>query len=403
MTDLASYLKNIIEHCITAMKSPYLEFNYLIINFLLNALLFTLTCALITKVVHDSRNRRYRVLWTHFSGEIESLFFCTDSTQVDLAFLQRLDAYFECHRHLLKKSKQRAAFEDVLLLTMSEREDTVAMGRQTAYRFSLPKASCDNLKSISISRQMRGCQQAGAYLYKPAIPLLLNLLRKKSPQLQYNVLLALADFRRPGLVVESFKIIENDIIVNERIFREIVSKMDDQKTELFGAIFELNSPILTPSFLKYIDADSANVYLDQIIVMGNSEDTELRIAAIRGIAASKNSRGVPALIQALQAEEWEIRAAAAKGLKDISTQEADDQLLCAIFDNAWWVRYNAALALLTSPNRNELVEKTLQTEDPHAISSLQHAAHAMGMADIVTLIHERGVEADIDDTSDVCI
>lgn len=400
MTDFILYIDNIIEYCISTMKNPYLGFNYFLFYCSFAMLLLMLAYASATKILQDFRKRRYKELWMQFYGEIKSLFFSTDSAQVDLPFLQRLDEYFGRNHILLKKGIKRVAFENALLLIISEREDAISMGRQTAYQFSLVEASAAALRSRSVSRQLRGCQQAGAYLYEPSIPLLLNLLRKQSSRLQYSVLLALADFRRPELIVDSFKIIENNIMANERIFRQVVSKMGDRKTELFGAIFELNSPILTPNFLNYIDTYSANVYFDQIIVMGKSEDIELRIAAIRGIAASKNSRGTPELIDAIRAEEWEVRAAAAKGMQSISSPEADSQLLCAICDRSWWVRYNAAKAVLMSPNHKELVEKVLQSEDLFAIDSLHYSAYTIGMMDIVALIQDQTVEEGVSEPFD---
>lgn len=290
---------------------------------------------------------------------------------------------------MLKKGRAREVFERALLRTMNENEEIAMEVRKTAYRFSFIEELLMNLNSNNVNRRLRGCQQVGAYLYEPAVPLLLKMLHFTLPQLQYSVLLALANFGRPELIVEAFQIIEHAVLVNDRTVREIVYKMGDRKSELFGAILKGNSPVLVPLFLKFIDMDSANTYLFNIINLSKTDDMELRIAAVRALAQTKNQVVVPELIAALEAEEWEVRAAAAKGLQSVPHQDASFPLLQAMSDRAWWVRQNAALAALSLANPKKMIKKALLTNDPYALDSLYYAADILGMTEIVEEVKKK--------------
>lgn len=262
------------------------------------------------------------------------------------------------------------------------------MARQTAHRFLFVEESIGNLSSNKVAHQLRGCQQAHAYKYEPTVPLLLDLLREMSPALQYSALRALANFEDPQLVLSAFETIEHSLLVNDRTIREIIVMMGDRKTELFDGVFQRNSPILVPLFLKFIDTNSANVYLELILEMAQSEDMDLRIAAIRALAQSRDERVVPELIEALQAEDWEIRAAAAKALQSVPNQEVDVPLLHAVCDSSWWVRQNAATAALLMPHHRMLVKEIFLLGDAYAMESLRHAADNMDMIHIIQQVEE---------------
>ena len=368
------------------MKTTYLQFNYHTIYCVFAVLIVMLVYAIAAKLFHDYMDKTFHTLLAQYTLEIKTLFFPPNHECEILPFSKRLDAYYEQNKNLMKKRHFRFAFEDALLDVIVNNEEANDMGRETAHRFSYVKDAIADLKSSNIARQMHGCQQVGTYLYEPAIPLLFQLLQTMSSKLQYNILMCLSEFGQPELIVAAFEIIEKAVLVNDRAVRKIVAKMGPRKEELFEAIFKTHSTTLIPLFLKFIDKDSANTYLDRIMFMVRSKDTELRIAVIRALSQTKNKKIVPDLIYALDAEEWEVRAAAAKGLESVPVHRAEAPLLRAMCDSSWWVRQNAASAALAMPNNEFMIRQALLTKDAYAIDSLLNAADLKGMSDIVDAI-----------------
>ncbi len=369
------------------MKNPSLyHYNYLVITIISVILIIMLLYAIFAKIAHDYIKHRNGILLEKFTKEIKELLFPTDKQQIELAFLQRLYVYYMQNSRLLKRGRERSLFEEALLQCINKDRENADKALEIANCFSFSEESIPNLTSNNTARRLKGCQQAGAYLYEAAIPFLFKILHILSPQLQYSALISLAEFGDPDLVVRSFEMIEHVILVNDRAVREIVGKMGNKKSDLFYMILDGNSPILVPLFLKFIDEGSANLYLSQIMVLAKSDDIEMRIAAIRALAETKNKKVLSELIDALEDEEWEVRAAAAKGIREIPDQQAYAPLLKAMSDSAWWVRQNAALTALSLPKPEVFIKEALQSRDNYAIDSLTYAANVMNMSEIINMI-----------------
>lgn len=372
------------------MYNSDLYTNYLIIVSIFIVMIIMIVYAIVTKLLQDYLKRRHGMLLKRYLGEIKQLFQAPDRK-----FSHQLDDYYKQNGNILKRGMEREVFETALLQILNENEMIRHKARETAYRFSFEQESIANLSSNNLTRQLQGCQQVGAYLYEDGIPLLFQMLSYPMPQLQYITLLSLAEFGQPELIVQAFDIIEYAVLVNDRAVREIVRKMGDRKSELFDAILKGNSSILVPLFLKFMDSDSANTYLDRIITFTKSEDMELRIAAVRALTQTKNKQVVLALIDAMQDKDWEVRAAAAKGLQAIPDQDSYFPLLHAMSDPAWWVRQNAAVAVLSLPSPESLIKKALLSGDAYALDSLYHAADRLGMTNTVKEIQEQLDENEI--------
>lgn len=369
------------------MRDPSLySFNYLVLASISVLLIIMLLYAIFAKIAHDYVEHRNGILLEKFTNEINELISPTDKQQMEFAYLQRLYVYYMQNRRLLKNGRERILFEEALLHSINRNSENTDKVLEIANRFSFPEESTQNLTSNNTTRKLKGCQQAGAYLYEPAIPLLLKMLRFLSPQIQYSTLTALAEFGDPELVVEAFETIEHVILVNDRAIREIVGKMGNKKSDLFYMILKGNSSLLVPLFLKFMDEESANLYLGQIMDLAKSEDKEIRIAAVRALAVTKNKSVLFELIDALEDEEWEVRAAAAKGIREIPDQQAYAPLLHAMSDTAWWVRQNAALTALSLPNPELFIKEAFQSGDNYAIDSLTYAANIMNMSDIINVL-----------------
>lgn len=355
------------------MHTIDVSFNYYVIGVVSLILVSMLAYALVAKLFHERRMLRHSTLLKQYLADIEALV---------LAGRQQIDLFCEENPCLCKVGIKRDVFEEALLQTINRNDEYADRAREIAHKFAFPEEAMVNLKSDNPIRRLKGCQQAGTYLHEPALPLLFDLLHFTVPQLQYNALLALASFRQPAYVVQSFDMVKDALLVNDRTVREIVEKMGDKKAQLFQEILETDSPVLISLFLTFIDEASANVYLDDIAALADSPDVELRISAMRALSETKNKRALPELIEALADEAWEVRAMAAKGMRQIPN-EAHLPLLRAMKDTAWWVRQNAAFTALEMPRPEVLVKKVLQSGDPYAIDAMQYAAEMMGMAPMV--------------------
>lgn len=248
--------------------------------------------------------------------------------------------------------------------------------RKIAYELDLPQQSITHLKSRSRARISKGCLQAGVYQYHPAVPYMLNLLKRSKAYLQYDILKALARFGEPGIIIAAFTTIHNDLRINERIVCEVITWMPaGQRPALFAGILAVDSDYLRAIFLKNIDLKSAFELQDTIIrLFRTSRHKELRIAVLKVISLTKMNTLIPELISALQEPDWEIRAEAAKALQLIPDQRALQPLIAAASDRKWWVRQHAALALLALPDSDDAVRIIFEHDDSYAIDSLLYAA-----------------------------
>ena len=232
--------------------------------------------------------------------------------------------------------------------------------------------------------------QARAYLYKPAIPYLINELYDTTMNMQYDILVALSYFNDPEIIIQGFEIIQKSVLVNQRTVCQVIKRMHPENRKiLFDGILDLGSEYLSSIFLKCIDRDSALYVIDKIIPLcGEGHMKELRIAAIKAISTTEDKTLIPELIQALQDSEWELRAVAASGLEMMPDERALQALITAICDSEWWVRQNAALALLAYPSPEIIMMQVLKTKDIYAIESLKYVAEQKNMSNILNNVQE---------------
>lgn len=298
-------------------------------------------------------------------------------------FIGRLEAYAVDQRHA-------DLIESVLFDFMEFDEVRGPGARIIGQAMNFPPKSIKNLQARRAAKVLHGCMQARYYVYRPAIPYLLQCLSRPSLRMQYDILMTLARFDDPDIIVQAFDIIKDAIQINERSIREIVKWMSDaNRTVLFDKILDIKSEHLSTLFLKFMDQGSANALKEKIIPLANDDQPkELRIAAVKGIAATKNPALVPRLIEALKDPEWELRTVAASGLGGMQDERAIAPLLEAICDRAWWVRQNAATALLSFPDSHQIITKVIEANDRYAYESLCYAADIKGKGELVKQIAE---------------
>ena len=362
-----------------------LQFNYAVLTVLSGLLVSMLIFAVFSKIMHEhGLNMRSAALKRYLSDIAEII-----DAGSDVGFENLLNTYYLKNFKLMNRGKQRSIFEEAILQTINENHIFAEKAREIAYKFGFADESIINLEHKNLLHKLRGCQQAGAYLYDEAVPLVLDMLHFINPRIQYNALLALSDFKNPELIAKGFKIIKNAVLVNDRTVREIIEKMGNEQGRLFGMILKTKSPSLIPLFLKFIDKESVIKYLNEIKQFVQSEDMEMRIASVRALSKTQDKKILPYIISTLDDDKWEVRAAAAKGISEIRDEKTYLPILKAMEDSAWWVRQNAAMAALSVENPKILIDNVLRSGDSYAADSLYHAAELMNMTHLIEEVKER--------------
>lgn len=295
-----------------------------------------------------------------------------DTYETDLADFLKL------HLASFKTRRYYELMEELLYHLAEQGGRAAEAARDIGYKLGYPDLAIVYLKSKRTSRILHGCMAAGIYVYRPAVPYLLAILKRNISN-QYDVLKAIAQFNDPKIVAEALTTIHNHFYVDERIVTDIVNgTSEDNRTQLFGLIMDIGSDHLSAMFIKRMDAQSASALCPRLTLLLQSDcSKELRIALLKAIAVTGQPLFIPELLYALQDPDWEIRSVAAKGLQMIPDERAFPALLKGITDSQWWVRQNSALALLTMPYPEHAFIMVYQLGDRYAIESLQYAAALM--------------------------
>lgn len=105
--------------------------------------------------------------------------------------------------------------------------------------------------------------------------------------------------------------------------------------------------------------------LQPLCLASRAPDVELRIAAVRGLAALGHPAAEPALLSALSDEVWMVRSAACEAAGRIGLPAAIPALVEQLEDPVWWVRFRAgeALAVLGEAGRERLRRLALSGGD----------------------------------------
>lgn len=356
---------------------------------LIGALIFTV----VTKFYYDAQSIWHNNERAKLTLKIKTLI----ELLANKSGKKELESFVNKYKRRRKKRKHELLIEEIFF-ALAENSEAEAVGvRAIAYALNYPPQCIDSLKKNSKSQILHGCMQARTYLYKPAIPYMLQILDKSQLNIQYDILLALTHFNDPKLIAKAFGIIQNAVMVNERTVRQIVNRISSEKQlVLFEKILALDSDYLSSLFLKCIDKESAIYLKDKIIPFYHKKNMkELRIAAIKAMATTQDSSVVPILIDALTDPSWEMRAVAASGLQDMNDERAIEPLLNAVSDPEWWVRQNTITTLVGYPNAEQNMKRVLETKDKYAIESLKYAAELTNKTDILNpLLEQMDLEED---------
>ena len=289
----------------------------------------------------------------------------------------------------LKGRHSLETLEDVLLDSIEDEDgETKVRARTIAYHFGLPEKCLSMIKDRRTGNIAIGCRKAGFYQYEDAIPGILKALDIFSSNTQYQALMALARIGDAGVLVQAFDKINRFVLINERAVSEIISIFSGDRYELYKKMIHHQSAYLVRLFLKAIDPELADKFIEDIISVFRKGDKETRLAAIIAIGRSGNRNKTYMLIHALNDPEWEIRAMAAKTLGILTDPDAVMALAKAARDREWWVRQNAVSSLLSYPNCTEILASIAQTGDHYAYDSMLYTLGRTGETKLLGIIKE---------------
>lgn len=364
-----------------------LGFYELMVISLFVILVGTFIFTIISKSVNDRQRVLYNREKVRLSAELQELapLITTDE------FPEELKVFIKKHKRVKLKRRYYELMEEILFDMIEHNENCAYGARMIASKLKFPPESVKNLKKGRKSSILRGCLQARAYLYKPAIPYLIDQLYNTAKEMQYDILMALSYFNDPDIIVQAFDIIQKSVLVNQRTVCQVIKRTHpDNREVLYDGILELSSEDLSSQFLKCIDRDAAVKVVDKIIPLFSEDHIkELRVAAIKAIATTNDRTLIPELIKALQDPQWELRAVAANGLEMMPDESALQALMTAVCDSEWWVRQNAAMALLAYPSPENNMIEVLKTKDFNAIENLTYAAEQKNMSTILYNLQEK--------------
>ncbi len=214
-------------------------------------------------------------------------------------------------------------------------------------RLGFDKFSVKRLKSRSVWRRAYGATMLGIMRDTSATPLLVDLLKDKSPIVTFAAARSLA---RIGAKKELNCIIETitkSKSWSEDQFAEIVLDFgQDIAEDLVNLCEDKNVPLSRLAFiidvLGFIRYQPAYQVLTKLAEKG---ERETRIRSIKAIGELSRPESLSFLLKIFKDESWEIRCQVAKAVGKIGDEKAIPELVKVLDDEVWWVRYNAAVAL----------------------------------------------------------
>ena len=223
------------------------------------------------------------------------------------------------------------------------------------------------------------CKILGEFRSEKAISYLLKALDKKTPDVQYNALMALSKIGDVNAIVTAFTKLNENNILSERSLIEIVDSFEGDKISLYHKMILNENPYMSSIFIR-----SAGNYMDPAlndIIMPFLKENNLsrKIAVIKVIGQTVDIRYLDDLIECMKDETWQVRAIAAKSLGKLEHNKAIPVLIDALSDKEWWVRGNSAQAIFMIPKGIQEIKPVFLGQDSFAKDSLLNAMENSGI------------------------
>lgn len=305
-------------------------------------------------------------------------------TDVDLKF----NAYFGQAQTQRKSNACRAILEELLLehLEHTQQAEHRQRALTVAFALGLPQRCLIQINSRKARNVALGCRKAGLYQYREAIPHMQKALLTVSGETQFQILMGISRMGEVTELCRAFEMISQQIIINERAVFELLSAFSGDKLELYSRMFRCQTEYIVILFLKSADKAVVESLSKEISAMLGNGSKEMRIAAIRAMAKMGQNAPVESLIQTLEDADWEVRALSAKTLGRLTGTAAAMALSSALRDDEWWVRQNAAAALLSAPDHDQLFLSAAETGDIYALDSIIYVLERAGKGELIAKI-----------------
>lgn len=237
----------------------------------------------------------------------------------------------------------------------------------------------EKLNSKDIHKKALACKKLGELRSKKSVKHLLEQLKCNSPDVKYNVFLAISRIGDEEAFIKAFKQIDSDNVLSQRSLIEIVDSFSGDKKYVYKKMIHDKNEFIACVFMKSA-ANFKDLSLSKEISKYLKDPSkEKRIASIKAIGGMKDKRYINDIIDLLDDKEWEVRAMAAKILGDFKDKTSIKHLTKALSDDKWFVRYNAAFSILTIDDKFEYTKQILNGNDELSKEMILYVIESRGL------------------------
>ncbi|EKQ58296.1 MULTISPECIES: HEAT repeat domain-containing protein [unclassified Clostridium] len=241
------------------------------------------------------------------------------------------------------------------------------------------KYEIQNLKDKNSFKKALAAKRLGEFREWKSAGALLNELRTRNSDVQYNILLALAKIGDEDYFIKAFETIDSAVILSERSLIEIVDSFEGNKHKINKYMINQDNSFIAGVFIKSAGNHKDISLSKDISQYLFNENKELRIASIKAIGSIGDETYLEDIIKLLEDNEWEVRAIAARALGNFTDSRILTPLTKALSDNEWYVRYNAATSILDHKDGINVISGVLRGEDKFAkdiiISAIENSSN----------------------------
>ena len=167
----------------------------------------------------------------------------------------------------------------------------------------------------------------------------------KNRDLAYNAAMALCHMGEVDEVAAYLLSIQDDRLYSGRIVNEFFAQFTGSRQELAELLFEKCNPYMKCTIIKTLASYKIDAFRPMYIEGATGDDTQLKIACVKALAAFGYPEDEQLLQMAAQDKDLVIRSSAIRGLALLNTPTALNSVKHALSDKEWWVRQTAAQAI----------------------------------------------------------
>lgn len=218
----------------------------------------------------------------------------------------------------------------------------------------------------------RRLAELGAVEYREQIA---ELIDDKSRDLAYNAAMALCHMGDTERVAAYLLSIQNDRLYSGRIVNEFFAQFTGSRQELAEKVLASCNPYMRCTVIKTIGEYKIDTFRDMYMQGATGNDTQLKIACVKALAAFGYPEDEQILQMAAQDKDWVIRSSAIRGLSRLQTSTALATVKRGLSDKEWWVRQTAAQVITNMDISAKDLEEILGGYDRFAADAMKAALY----------------------------